>query len=419
MSDRSLDQIDYEQALRLIPNLIENGKLDIARVWARKVIAARPLDARGWNQYGLLDARCGNIVGAHQAMRIAAMIEPGAADLLINRGNATRMRGSHAKALDLFRKAQIVRPDDPEIDTAVALQMLTLGDYARGFAFYERRWSRRKALAALSQYDVPTWDGDPDSVRTLVCVMEQGAGDAIQFVRYAMDLDRAGVDVVVYCTDPLARLLATAAGVTRAVTRMRVGLVDAAEMMMSLPYRFATRPDALPAPGRYLEPPAHPHRLPVTSGRPRVGLCWAGNPKHRRDLQRSCPYEVMASLLDVDGIDFYSLQVGPGAEHCAEDPRIVDLSAHIDDFADTAGLIDQLDLVISIDSAVAHVAGALDKPCWVLLHGVADWRWGQRGSTTGWYPSLTLERRGHAESWSDIMPRVAASLERWRDARRS
>jgi len=410
------DRMDYEQALRLIPGLLERGAIDRAERWARQVLRARPSDARAWNQFGLVVARTGDFIGAQQIMRLATLLEPGAADLLVNRGNMTRMRGYHQQALDLFQKAQLSRPDDPEIDVAVALQMLSLGDYKNGLALYEKRWSRRKALGELRTMDIPAWDGDPASVNRLVCLIEQGAGDAIQFVRYAADLERAGIEVVVHCTDPLVRLLATANGVSRATTRMRAGLVDAAEMMMSLPHRFATRVDALPSHGRYLDPPAHSHRIPVTPGRPRVGLCWAGNPSHRRDLQRSCPFPVIATLLDVPGIDFYSLQVGAGREAVAGDSRLVDLADHIDDFADTAGLVDQLDLVITIDSAVAHVAGALNRACWVLLHSVADWRWGQTGSTTGWYPSLRLERRSFDEDWSAVMPRVRGALEQWRDA---
>lgn len=411
--DRS---VDYEVALRLIPRLIETGDLDKAERWARQVVSARPSDARAWNQYGLVESRRGRFISAMQVIKIANLLEPGSADLLVNRGNMARMRVHQQSALDLFRKANIVRPGDREIEMAIALQLLTLERYEEGLELYETRRSRHQTLEELEQTGIPTWDGDPESVSSLACVIEQGAGDAIQFVRYAADLERAGIEVVVYCTEPLVRLLATATGVSRAVTRLRAGQVDAAEMMMSLPRRFSTRPDALPAPGRYLEPPAHPYRLPSTDGRPKVGLCWAGNPNHRRDLQRSCPFETMATLLDVDGIDFFSLQVGEGAAAVADEPRIHDLAKYIDDFADTAGLIDQLDLVITIDSAVAHVAGALNKPCWVLLHVVADWRWGQSGSTTGWYPATRLERREFGEDWLEVMPRLSAALESWRDA---
>lgn len=414
-TDVPSDYVDYEQALRLIPKLIEDGRLELARRWSKTVVWSRPMDPRGWNQLALVDARRGNFVGAQHAMMVVTIVEPGSADLLVNHGNMVRMRGGHEGALALFRKALVARPGDSEIEVAVALQLLTLGEYEEGLALYERRWSRSKALEGLAEYGVPAWDGDAASVRSLVCVMEQGAGDAIQFIRYAEMLHRAGIEVTVYCTDPLVRLLETAKGVNRAVTRMRPNVVDAAEMMMSLPLRFGTRVDSLPSPGRYIDPPKHAYRIPAASGRLRVGVCWAGNPNHRRDLQRSCPYDAISTLFDVDGIDFYSLQVGDAAEHAANDPRIVDLSDKIDDFADTAGLVDQMDLVISVDSAVAHIAGALDRPCWVLLHSVADWRWGQSGETTGWYPNTRLERRGATEQWADIMPRLAANLAAWRE----
>lgn len=407
--------LDYDQALRLIPQLIESGKLTLAKAWARKVISARPMDPRGWNQHAMVSARLGDVTGALHYMRLVALIEPGSAELLVNHGNTNRMRGKHEVALKLFRRAQIARPNDFGIDVAAALQLLTVGNYEEGLAVYERRWSRWKALEELGNHGVAAWDGDPSSASSVVCVIEQGAGDAVQFVRYAADLSRAGIEVIVYCTPPLARLLGAARGVKHAVTRIKPNMADAAEMIMSLPFRFGTRAESLPAPGRYIDPPEHPFRLPVSPGRPRVGVCWAGNPNHQRDQQRSCPFSAMAMLFDVEGIDFYTLQVGQGAADAEQDARVVSLSDHIDDFADTAGLIDQLDLVITVDSAVAHIAGALDRPCWVLLHWVADWRWGQNGATTGWYPNTRLERRELVEEWDDFMPRIVDRLTAWRD----
>jgi hypothetical protein len=407
--------IDYEDALRLIPVLVNKGNLGGARRWVRRVVAAKPKDARAWNQFSLLEGRLGNFIGAQQMAKIAYLLEPGLPELLVNRGNITRLLQQHRWAQELFRKALMARPEDPEIAVALALQYLTNGDYESGLALYERRWSRRTAMAELATLGIPAWDGDPASASRLVCMIEQGAGDTIQFVRYAAELSQRGVEVIVYCTEPLARILASATGVSASVTRLRGSGIDAAEMMMSLPYRCGTRVDAVPAPGRYIDPPAHSHRLPTNPGRPKVGLCWAGNPNHRRDSQRSCPYDELAALLDVTGIDFFSLQVGDGADACRGDERITDLSSHIDDFADTAGLIDQMDLVITIDSAVAHVTGALDRPCWILLHWVADWRWGQRGETTGWYPRTRLFRRDLFQEWPAFLPQVRAALEAWRD----
>ncbi|MEQ8587705.1 MAG: tetratricopeptide repeat protein [Thalassobaculaceae bacterium] len=407
--------IDYDRGLRLIPELVGAGRLDDAKRWAKRVLQAQPMDPRAWNQLALVEARQSRYESAEFLSKVATLIEPGAADLLVNRGNLVRMLGRQEQALSLFRWAQTVRPDDPEIDVAAALQLLTLGDHEAGLELYEHRWSRRKSLEGLAANGVPAWDGDVGSVKRILCVSEQGAGDAIQFVRYAESLNAAGVEVFVYCDDPLRRLLASAKGVARATTRFRPRAVDAAEMIMSLPYRLGMPTDADMAPGRYLDPPAHPYRIPRREGRPRVGICWAGNPNHRRDQQRSCPFEDMSPLLDVDGIDFYALQVGSGADAAEGDPRITGLDDRISDFADTAGLIDQLDLVITIDSAVAHMAGALDRPCWVLLHWMADWRWGQTGATTVWYPSVRLERRAMSQDWASFMPGIAARLAAWRD----
>lgn len=411
------EYVDYERALRLIPSLVESGRLAVAKRWTYDVMSSRPTDPRGWNQMALINAKAEDYGGARELLTIAILLAPGSAELLVNRGNISRMLNAHEDALRLFKRAGYCRPDDPEVAVAIALQLLTLGDYDAGFAAYERRWSRRTAFAELARAGIRAWDDQAEPIKSLVCVVEQGAGDSVQFIRYATNLKRAGLEVIVYCTKPLARLLSGARDVDRVVVGVRAGSYDTAEMVMSLPFRMGTSLENIPSRGRYIDPPAHPYRIAGETGRPKVGLCWAGNPNHKRDAQRSCPYATFASFLDVPGIDFFSLQVGEAAQQCVDDDRITDLSEHIDDFADTAGLIDQLDLVITVDSAVAHLAGALGKPCWVLLHWVADWRWGQTATETAWYPGMRLHRRRFLEPWHSAIPRICEALVMWRDRR--
>jgi uncharacterized protein (TIGR03032 family) len=282
------------------------------------------------------------------------------------------------QALSAYEQAVALRPDYAQAHVNLGMTLLELGDYPRGFAEYEWRWQTGQFTPFCCPH--PQWDGSLIPDKTLLIHTEQGAGDAIQFARYL----------------PL----------------------------LSLPLVFGTTPATIPAAVPYFDvaalrrrkdPIALPPLLPVAQ--PRVRLVWAGSPTYKHDRQRSCALRDLAVVLQTPGIAWYSLQHGDRSQELAQlpsDVHVQDLAPYLHDFGDTALLLDQLDLVITVDTAVAHLAGALGKPVWVLLPAVPDWRWGLAGEQTPWYPTLRLFRQTRAGDWAAVMQRVAQELALWR-----
>jgi len=250
---------------------------------------------------------------------------------------------------------------------------------------------------------------------------EQGFGDTIQFVRYAPLVAARGARVVVACHALLTDLLRSIKGVQVIGTDEPPPAFDYHTPMMSLPRAFETRLDTIPASVPYLfaQPArleAWRRRLAARGARQRIGLVWAGNPKYPRDRARSCAVERLAPLLMLRDCMFYSLQKGATAAEVVKlDPsgeRVLDYSGELESFADTAALIGALDLVISVDTAVAHLAGALGKPVWILLPFAPDWRWLQEREDSPWYPTARLFRQPRRGDWDSVLERVAAELEK-------
>lgn len=405
-------EVDYEAGLRLVSKLVNKGRYEIAARWADHLCRHRPADPRAHNQAAMARQRHFGPHAAARSFQRAAVLCPEAAEIWTNFGNSLRRAGEPERALYQHHRAAACRPDDPEVRAARSLCLLTLGDYRRGFAEYEHRGERDRALRPFREAGIPDWDRRSLVGRRLLIVTEQGAGDAIQFLRFVQPLAAGGATVIVACTKQLRRLVATVPGVSAVVPRSPppAECFDGVELLMSLPAALKTDFDTLPAPERYLSPP-RPITLPESAGgRLRVGLCWTGSPAHPLNEPRRIPFGELAALLAVPEVDFHSLQVGFGSSAAAGEPRIRNLAAGIDDFADTAAAIAAMDLVITIDTSVAHIAGALGKPVWTLLSRVPDWRWGVAGESTAWYPAMRLFRQSCAGRWADVVERVAAEL---------
>lgn len=309
---------------------------------------------------------------------------------------------------------------DPGFDDAawnLALVHLLSGRWRDGFALYETR--RRLPGFAIRAVDRPAWDGAPLAGRRLLVHAEQGIGDTLQFVRYLPRLAAAGGDVVFLAPDRLHPLLAPAVGGARlAGGAGPLPPADVHAPLLSLPHLLGD--DAPFAPSRpYLS--ADPARRGDWSGRLagpglRVGLVWQGNPNFRADARRSVPLAALAPLAAVDGVRLIALQVGPGAAQRDALPWAVDRIETVarpgDDgaFLDTAAIAANLDLVVSSDTAAAHLAGALGVPLWLMLSYVPDWRWGLIDDTTPWYPAARLFRQTAPGDWAGVAARLARSL---------
>jgi hypothetical protein len=299
------------------------------------------------------------------------------------------------------------------------MTLLLLGRLAEGFAEYEHRLAPRPAHIP----GPPVWRGEPLEGWTILLHAEQGIGDTIQFVRYLPEVARRGAGRVLLAAPPtFARLLAGLPGLD-ALVRPE----DRAEVrahvhcpLLSLPHVLGTTTvETIPAPTPYLraEPAALTRwreRLADLRGL-RVGLVWAGNPRHQNDRNRSIAPERLAPLLRVRGVSWVSLQLGAPVERLREQAPegavLVDIAPELTDLAETAAAIVQLDLVVAVDTAVAHLAGALGRPVWVLLPAVPDWRWLLGREDSPWYSTMRLFRQQRAGDWDGVVARIAAALE--------
>lgn len=404
--------MEYEDGLRLVPKLLAKGRIDLAARWAIKLCRHHPDDPRAHNQAGIALQRQKNLGDAATHFQRALVLYPATAEIWANLGSAARRAGQPHVALRSWRRAACCSPNTDEIRFALSLGLLTLGDYARGFLEFEHRSERANLLRRFASAGIVAWDRKLVPGQRVLVLAEQGAGDTVQFLRFVQPLADHGVQVTVACPASMERIVASAGGVAATIPKRLSGSLagyDGVDMLMSLPACLGYDLDTLPAPVRYLVPP--PPRLQLSpTTRLRVGLCWTGSPIHPNDEPRRVPFSELSRILELPDIDFYSLQVGPGRECLDDEPRLTDLAPSIVDFADTAAMVDQMDLVISIDTSVAHLAGALGKPVWALLASVADWRWGVSGDTTPWYPTMRLFRQTRPGDWPSVMERVFDAL---------
>ncbi len=374
----------------------------------------------GWKLLGAIHAKTGRYLEALGALRIAGDLQPPDAEVHTNIASICNNMGQFVEAMTSCRRALGIRRDFHPAIWNSAIALLGQGRYSEGWPCYEiRSVLKENRIVIVPQLPFPGWRGEPLQGKSLLLWPEQGAGDYVQFIRYAQLLKARGLArLTIRCPAPLRDLLATAVGVDEVITDAGpVPPHDYWSFPLSLPLRLGTTLESIPATLPYLRAPPDRRehwrtRLPV--GGLKIGLVWSGNPGHRNDANRSLPgLDTLRPLWSVPGISFVSLQKGAAEEEAATSSLpIVHLGSDIRDFADTAAIVDQLDLVICVDTAVAHVAGALGKPCWVLLPAIGcDWRWLRDRSDSPWYPgAMRLFRQKERGDWSSVIDEVAAAL---------
>ena len=360
--------------------------------------------------------RMGNFLAAERWFHAAGQIDPTSAKPFINLGMIYRIWGFAPQAVACQEHAVKLEPDNADAHWNLANALLVGGDFVRGLAEYEWRFKRRGRAERPAELplNIPRWTGEPLGGKTILITLEQGLGDAVQFARFAADVAARGGRVVIECRPELAKLLATVPGVAATVAPgMPVPEAACYAPLMSLPHLLGTTLATLPAKVPYLTVSANVS-VPTLAGEGlRVGLVWRGNPQHENDRQRSLSLDLLTPLLDVEGVTFFSLQVDAAA---AEQPsgawagKMIDLAPTLTDFARTAATIQALDLVISVDTAVAHVAGALAKPVWVLISEGNDWRWLRDRDDSPWYPTLRLFRQHKRRRWPPTVRVVKGAL---------
>jgi hypothetical protein len=367
-----------------------------------------------------LDRAAESLAASERALALA----PGFADAWYNRGNALRDLNRHADAVESYERAIALDPVHASAHWNLADCRLILGDFARGWDEYEWRWKLPARREARRDFPQPLWLGEaPLAGRTILLHAELGLGDTLQFCRYATEVARRGATVVLEVQAPLVALLSRLEGVARVVARGEpLPPFDCHCPLMTLPLAFRTDLANVPARVPYLT--ADPSRVSGwrerlgAAARPRVGFAWSGSSGLRND-RRSMTLAQMLPLLAAH-VDWVSLQkeVAPAdAAVLGAQSAVRDAAPGLSDFDETAAVVELLDLVVTVDTSVAHVAGALAKPVWILLpHNPHDWRWLLGREDSLWYPQARLFRQRTPGDWAEVVARVAAALTQWRAA---
>jgi tetratricopeptide (TPR) repeat protein len=384
------------------------GQPRAARESLQRAVALDPSHAPSHLNLGNACADLDDLDAAECHIRAALHRDPTLVEAHASLGFVLTSRGCLAEGIAACDAAIALRPGFVQAHWNLATAALLAGDFARGFAEYE--WRKRHDQFRHDFVDLPgpVWTGDDPAGRTILVHAEQGLGDTIQFARYLKLIAEHGGRPVLACERPLLPLLATLPGVRVVAKDATLPRYDAWIDQMSLPHAFAARPDTIPSAAGYLV--ADPARVAqwrarLPGGR-KLGLAWGGNPAHSNDRRRSLPPAAVSRLLALGGSSVVNLQVGPRAGKAG----LTDFSPLLTDYAETAALVANLDLVVTVDTSVAHVAGALGVPCWVLLPFAPDWRWALWRDDTPWYDSLRLFRQPRPGDWDGAIDAVAAAL---------
>ncbi|HTK36754.1 MAG TPA: tetratricopeptide repeat-containing glycosyltransferase family protein [Caulobacteraceae bacterium] len=419
----------YERAIAVAPRHAETharhgdlmlrlGRYETSLAAYDRALALDPRLARAWSNRGLALLGLGRTTEAVESFDGALALDPGFVDALVNRGIALRELNRLDASLASLGAALQAAPDNPAAACNLGVSQLLAGALEPGFRGHEQRWRLEPNRSALRTFAAPLWQGGEDLAgRTLLLHAEQGFGDTIQFCRYAALAAARGARVVLEAPPALKALMRSLDGVAE--------LVGAGEPLpdfdlhcplMSLPHAFGTTLETIPTRASYLAAP--PERSAAWAGvvadspRPKVGLAWFGKPTHHNDRNRSIRLEPLLEALP-SGLELFSLQDRARPEDeaaLAAYPRIRRFEDRLTDFADTAALASQMDLVVSVDTSTAHLAAALGRPTWVLLPFSPDWRWLLDREDSPWYPTVRLFRQPAPGDWDSVLARLGEAL---------
>jgi len=427
-------EASYRAALRLRPThrealnnlgvlLSDRGEWSQAEGVLRDAVRLDPEAPDAYRNLGAALTHLKRASEAEPMLRLATRLAPDAPEAHFNLGAALHDLRRLGEADTAYREALRLRPDFADAHNNRAYSLLLAGRYAEGWREYEWRWRTKHMAGGVRGFAAPQWMGEPLDGRTLLLHAEQGLGDTLQFCRYASLITGAG-RLVLEVQPPLKRLMGSLRGGVGVMAQGEsLPAFDLHCPLMSLPLALGAVQEAIPATIPYLA--ADPsdaarwrQRLAGLAA-PRVGLVWAGNshlgfPEFAAvDARRSVALAAMAPLAEIPGVSFVSLQKGPPSRQAAEPPAgmaLIDFTAELDDFAATAALIDSLDLLISVDTSVAHLAGAMGKPVWVLNRYDTCWRWLLSRNDSPWYPTVRLFRQPAPGDWDSVMRSVANAL---------
>jgi tetratricopeptide (TPR) repeat protein len=422
----------YQRALKLNPLLADasynlgsifhqKGLLDEAAGFYEEAIRLNERHAHAHNNLGSILQQKGLFDEAICFYEKAVQLNPGLVSAYNNLGLVLQEKGLFGKAMEYHQKALSFQPDHPAVHFNIAGLLLMQGDYEKGWKEYE--WRRRSKDYLSRNFNRPLWDGSDISGRTVLLYSEkgfEGFGDTIQFVRYARLIAELGGKVVVESQKELKTLLKNIKGVEEVVSYgEKLPVFDLHCPYLSLPFVFSTTLDSVPSTTPYITPDPvsvlkWKDRISHDDSILKIGLAWAGNLNHPRARYRSSSLKQFSPLAKLDGITIYSLQKGEAAQEAATVPhglKFVDYTADFNDFSDAAALAENLDLVVSVDTAAAHLAGALGKPVLMLLPFLPEWRWLLDREDSPWYPTMKILRQSSPGDWEGVISRLLHELE--------
>lgn len=411
---------DYAEAYYNLGSALHtSSRFDEAIDAFKKAIIIKPHYAKAHYNLGNTLMEQNNFDDAVTSYRQAITIKPDYVIAHNNLGTILQEQGKIDKAVESYSHAIRLKPDYAEAHLNKALASLLNGDLKNGWQEYE--WRLRTKGYEHRDFNHPMWDGKPLNGKTILIHTEQGFGDTIQFMRYLPMVQAQGGRVIFECLQNLICLLKSSIGFDKIIEKKPTGKLseefNVHVPLLSLPGLFNTALDTIPSDVHYIAADSaliEQWRLRFKDDHKcKVGIVWAGNPNHTKDRTRSCSLSDFATLAGIPGFSFYSLQKGSPSIEADKWPggeKIIKLDNEINDFADTAAIIANLDLVISVDTVVAHLSGAMGKPVWTLLPFVPDWRWLMNRTDSPWYPSMRLFRQTQSNDWAGVLVQVKDEL---------
>ncbi|MCP5002400.1 MAG: tetratricopeptide repeat protein [Planctomycetes bacterium] len=410
---------DYAMAYNNLGSILQKmQQLDEAIENYDHAIELNPENAMAYNNLGSALQELGQLDEAIESYDHAIELKPDYAMAYNNLGSALQELGKLTEAVESYDRAIRLLPDEATAHKNRSTALLLMEEFKEGWTEYEWRLSTKDH--SLRNFRQPKWDGKRLCNRQILVHSEQGFGDTIQFVRYLPMVRSMGGRVIFECRQELYRLLKDCEGIDNIIERTYHSDIavpfDVQVPLMSLPGIFNTTTKTIPTGMPYITPDSKLaedwHRRLGNDRNFKIGIVWSGNPEFRNQ-SRSCSLADFSPLANIPGITFYSLQKGKASKETFRPPEgmdITNLENELHDFADTAAIIANLDLIISTDTAVVHLAGAIGKRVWVLLHYIPDWRWLLRRSNSAWYPGMRLFRQIQLHDWASVFDQVKDAL---------
>jgi tetratricopeptide (TPR) repeat protein len=389
-----------------------------------RCIAIAPQNAAAFNSIGACYLSMDQPRKAEEFLRKAVQRDPRNSEAIYNLGSAMMRQNRHRDAIAALEQVIALRPDFALAHANVAGALIALGDWKRGWEEFEWRLKVPGSKPPDPRTAQKMWQGEPLQGQPILLISEGGLGDGIQFSRYAPLVAGRGGRATLLCQPPLARLMRSLKDVERVVTPSdAIGSFEQYCPLMSLPHLFGTVPENVPsADAAFLSAEADDvkrwgEKLGAADfGIKRIGIVWAGNPENLMDMSRSIPFDALAPLASIEGVKFYSLQKGPRGQPITRPVSglpMIDHTADLHDMAETAALLQNLDLLLTADTAVAHVAAATGRPTWFMLAHSPDPRWMVEREDTPWYTNVRLFRQDTPGNWVGLVQRVAGELSQW------